>query len=429
MISPTAGCSPAVLPSSCSVNQRLPPGPGVSPAIVLKLPGTANDVKVPVGVILPMVVCPVIQRFPSGPVVIVGTMPLPGGLKLGVAYSETTPAVVIRPTSLGTPVNQRAPSGPAVISSRVTGVPAVPGDDPAGGGIAGTANSVTTPAVVIRPTSPGTPVNQSAPSGPTVTEVSVASVPAVPGDDPAGGGISGTANSVTTPVVVIRPTSPGTPVNHRPPSGPAAIAVGIASVLAVPGDDPAGGGTAGRANSVTTPAEVIRPISPGIPVNQSAAVGTRRDRGGMGRASCRPRGRSGRRLNRGQGKLGEHPRRGHAPDLATGVLREPEISVRALRDPVRLDDLDQRDREVGDAQGQHGARLEPRRFPGPHPGQFISLGPAGIGPARSPFIITLAEDGHMTSLSNFFGNLFRVYRSVVRQPACGGLRPRRRGLD
>ena len=42
---------------------------------------------------------------------------------------------------------------------RVTGVPAVPGDDPAGGGIAGTANSVTTPAVVIRPTSPGTPVN------------------------------------------------------------------------------------------------------------------------------------------------------------------------------------------------------------------------------------------------------------------------------
>ena len=102
-------------------------------------------------------------------------------------------------------------------------------------------------------------------------EVKVASVPAVPGDDPAGGGISGTANSVTTPVVLIRPISPGTPVNHRSPSGPAAIAVGIASVLAVPGDDPAGGGTAGRANSVTTPAEVIRPISPGIPVNRQPA--------------------------------------------------------------------------------------------------------------------------------------------------------------
>ena len=43
-----------------------------------------------------------------------------------------------------------------------------PAGDPAGAGTAGTANSVTTPAVVIRPTSPGTPVNQSAPSGPAV---------------------------------------------------------------------------------------------------------------------------------------------------------------------------------------------------------------------------------------------------------------------
>jgi hypothetical protein len=37
------------------------------------------------------------------------------------------------------------------------------------------------------------------------------------------GGIAGTANSVTTPAVVIRPTSPGMPVNQRAPSGPAAI--------------------------------------------------------------------------------------------------------------------------------------------------------------------------------------------------------------
>ncbi len=225
------------------------------------------------GVIRPMATSPVSHRFPSGPVVIVVTWGGYTSERLGVAYSVTTPAVVIRPTSPGTPVNQRAPSGPDVMSSSVAGVAAAPGGAPAGGGIVGTANSVTTPVVLIRPTAPGMPTNQSAPSGPAVIAVSVARVSAVPGNDPAGGGTAGMANSVTTPVVLIRPTMPGTPVNHRAPSGPTAIALAVAGVLAVPGNDPAGGGTTGKLNSVTTPAVVIRPILPGTPVNQSAPSG------------------------------------------------------------------------------------------------------------------------------------------------------------
>ena len=61
----------------------------------------------------------------------------------------------------------------------------------------------------------------------------------MPGPDPAAGGTSGIAKSVTTPAVVIRPTSPGTPVNQRQqPSGPATIAVRVAGVAAESGGDP-----------------------------------------------------------------------------------------------------------------------------------------------------------------------------------------------
>ena len=55
------------------------------------------------------------QRLPSGPTVIPRVSP--GPLLIAVAYSETTPAVVIRPSWLLPSVNQEgAPSGPAVIS-------------------------------------------------------------------------------------------------------------------------------------------------------------------------------------------------------------------------------------------------------------------------------------------------------------------------
>jgi len=114
--------------------------------------------------------------------------------------------------------------------------------------------------VLMRPISPGTPVNHKAPSGPATIPVAVACVLAVPGFDPAGGGTAGRGNSVTTPAVVIRPISPGMPVNQSAPSGPAAIAVGCGVVLAVPVGDPTGGGTWGRAKLATTPDGVMRPI-------------------------------------------------------------------------------------------------------------------------------------------------------------------------
>ncbi len=186
----------------------------------------------------------------------------------GTGNRSILPAVVIRPIAPFSP-NQSTPSGPIVIDVGVAGVPAVSGFDPAGGGISGTANSVATPEVLIRPISPGTPVNHKAPSGPATIAVAVACVLAVPGDDPAGGGTAGRANSVTTPAVVIRPISPGIPVNHSAPSDPAVMAVGRGVVLAVPAGDPAGGGTSGRVKLVTTPAGVVRPILPApFSVNQ-----------------------------------------------------------------------------------------------------------------------------------------------------------------
>ena len=67
--------------------------------------------------------------------------------------------------------------------------------------------------------------------------------------------VSPVENSVIAPVIVMRPIRPGLPrsVNHRLPSGPAAIPVGwLFAVSPVE-------------NSVIAPSGVIRPIRPGLP--------------------------------------------------------------------------------------------------------------------------------------------------------------------
>src|SRR5262249_58742640 len=76
---------------------------------------------------------------------------------VGMGNSVTTPAVVMRPILLlFCSMNQRAPSGPTVIACGK--LPAV-----------GTGNCVMAPAVVIRPIWSLRPsVNQNAPSGPSV---------------------------------------------------------------------------------------------------------------------------------------------------------------------------------------------------------------------------------------------------------------------
>src|SRR5512140_1347494 len=111
----------------------------------------------------------------------------------------------MRPIAGANPVNQRLPSGPEVIAH-----------GPASS--AGSGNSVTTPAVVIRPIFPMAlgsrklvSVNQRLPSEPAVSPLHWA--PAV-----------GTGNSVTVPVRVIRQTVGPTTLNQRLPSAPAAIA-------------------------------------------------------------------------------------------------------------------------------------------------------------------------------------------------------------
>ena len=107
------------------------------------------------------------------------------------------PAVVIRPILLALSVfsvsdllNQSAPSGPTVNME----------------GCLATANSVTAPAVVIRPIlSPWISANHSAPSGPVT--MSKGAPPTV-----------GTENSLITPAVVIRPIlSAPASANHKAP--------------------------------------------------------------------------------------------------------------------------------------------------------------------------------------------------------------------
>src|SRR5262245_45804927 len=147
-------------------------------------------------------------------------------------------------------VNQRLPSGPVTMPLGV----------PLGSAPDGMANSVTTPPVVIRPIFPPntcwcvgknaggwllgksvaafrafTSVNHRAPSGPTVIEIGLKP-------------LVGTWNSVMTPDVVMRPIwSTLASVNQRLPSGPATMPVGPLAAV-------------GTANSVTAPLVVMRPI-------------------------------------------------------------------------------------------------------------------------------------------------------------------------
>src|SRR5215470_18850395 len=121
--------------------------------------------------------------------------------------------------------NHNAPSGPVVMLVAPRG----------------TWNSVTTPAVVMRPTKPA--ANHSAPSGPVV--IVKRKVPAV-----------GIGNSVIAPSVVMRPIRfVANPVYQSAPSGPAVMPQG--SLLPLPKKP---GMLVGRENSVITPAEVMRAI-------------------------------------------------------------------------------------------------------------------------------------------------------------------------
>lgn len=106
----------------------------------------------PEGVMLQMESPPVVQRFPSGPVVIIPSA-LPGGRE----NSVITPDVVMRPILFPrSSVNQTLPSGPATIPfGKHSSV--------------GTRNSVMFPSTVIRPIlleNIEYPVNQRFPSGP-----------------------------------------------------------------------------------------------------------------------------------------------------------------------------------------------------------------------------------------------------------------------
>src|SRR5262249_6464534 len=116
----------------------------------------------------------------------------------------------------------------------------------------GIANSVTTPVIVIRPILPPAPsVNHRAPSGPVV-------MPSGPGDP-------GTANSTScklsaVAVVGMRPIFfDVNSVNHSAPSGPVVMECKMPSALI--------------GNSVMLPPVVIRPILPPASVNHSAPSG------------------------------------------------------------------------------------------------------------------------------------------------------------
>ncbi len=198
----------------------------------------------------------------------VGVGVVPTGVTVGVGVGVGAPPVVICPIRPLPSANQRLPSGPAVMPSRIA-----PALMPA-------QNSVTTPAVVIRPIRlPACSVNHRLPSGPAVMPNSVAP------------GLMPVLNSVTTPAVVISPDpvaalfgEPQVAVRagrdgERGRAGGQAAELGhdsrrrdspdlVAAVFREPevpvgtGNDAGrvrAGGDAGQ-NSVTTPTGVIRPI-------------------------------------------------------------------------------------------------------------------------------------------------------------------------
>src|SRR5215831_6246264 len=113
--------------------------------------------------------------------------------------------------------NQSAPSGPTVMSSGQYRPHCT-------SAVSGSANSLIWPVVVIRPTLLALrSVNQSAPSGPAT--IPVGSLCAV------------SAYSVYCPLVLIRPMwAPFRRVNHRAPSGPAATKAGGSDALPCSGN-------------------------------------------------------------------------------------------------------------------------------------------------------------------------------------------------
>src|SRR5262249_31791617 len=182
------------------------------------------------------------QRLPSGPVVMPLGVPF-GSAPVGIVNSVTVPVVLIRPIfppKIGWLV-VGSKTGGWLLGRSVVGLLAfisVNQSAPSGTAVielglkpvVGKRNSVTTPLVVMRPIwKPFTSVNQRLPSEPTTM---------LRGELP---GV-GIANSATTPLGVIRPIlSAFASVNQRLPSGPATIpegalpAVGNANVLSVDG--------------------------------------------------------------------------------------------------------------------------------------------------------------------------------------------------
>jgi hypothetical protein len=195
-------------------------------------------------VILPMLPLSWVNHIaPSGP----GVMPnglLPGGR----GYSLVVPLVVILSAQYS--LNHRAPSRPPAICSRpLLGLR--------------TANSLRTPAGVIRPIHPSASVNQRAASDPTAIPCDVRP--------------PGTRKRRLTPSVVILPIPLSMRllcVNHSALSGPVAMSTGDKKAVGRPGTPATSG------NSVIAPSVVMRPIrsevlSPSAPpsVNQSAPSG------------------------------------------------------------------------------------------------------------------------------------------------------------
>src|SRR5262245_30358813 len=184
------------------------------------------------------------QRLPSGPAVM-RVSAVPGVMP--AENSVTTPAVVIRPIRLlPVSVNQRLPSGPRVIP---TGLLL---------GVMPAENSVITPAGVIRPIQllPFS-VNQRLPSGPAVIS--------------AGALRNGSANWVTTPAGVIRPNrSARVSVNQRLPSGPRVIPSGLADVVSGIGNSVTDSRMrSSSASSASLGRDGFRPVARRLPLPRS----------------------------------------------------------------------------------------------------------------------------------------------------------------
>src|SRR3954471_16407934 len=170
------------------------------------------------------------QSAPSEPEAIAPKRVPDAGRVGGLNSFVTTPAVVIRPTSLDpASVNHSAPSDPAAMPDGLLPPP-------------GTRNSVIAPPGVIRPIwSPPFSVNQTLPSGPAAMPVGWLPPPA-------------TANSAIDPWMPASLPAPGFSHPIRSPSRSVNHTRPPALVMS------RGSRPAGRVNSVTVPPGVTRAI-------------------------------------------------------------------------------------------------------------------------------------------------------------------------